>query len=246
MNVRDISKDYLVSALQNVKKSLGEIDSEVYKHRIAAYSHLQGANKKLKMIADARGENSIRDLLREVDIALIFIGLGHDVEIEPDSGAAVGKNIDMKLSRGGKGCYLEATRFVQMFDGPKELGEVDDGLLHEYGDITRDVEKACQKIILKFKQLGSGPAIIAIWNDDQDMEEIEVGMAIRKAIACGEHVPTNLLFILYISDWLGKQQMYCYPPRNDIESYAQDWMRELENSYVRPLIDNTCKILMGD
>jgi hypothetical protein len=237
---------YLDSAVQKVSETLRKTDYQIYEKRIRAYAHLPGADKKLKMISGAQ-RDSVKDLLREVDIALIFKGLGFDLEVEPDRSTPVGKNIDLKLSKGKHTCFLEATRFRRMYDGPPtvELGAEVDLLLPEYGDPQRDVEKACQKIIRKFSQLGSEPTIIAIWNDDEDMEYLEVQMAVRKIIQ-EEVVPSSLMFILFISDVIVRcrQQMFCYPSRNSIEPYVKEWINGLQGGIVQDLIDDACRVLM--
>src|SRR5450756_3099944 len=81
--------------------------------------------------------------------------------------------------------------------------------------------------------------------DDNRMEEIEVGMAVRKIVQV-EKVPSNLMFILYISDWIkirGQQQMFCYLSRNSLEPYVQQWIKDLESSLVQTLINDACRVL---
>jgi hypothetical protein len=237
---------YLDSAIQKVSELLDARDCQIYEKRIRAYAHLLGADEKLKMISIECRKESLKDTLREIDIALIFKALGFELEVEPGKSAKTGKNIDLKLSKDNNTCFVEVTRFMPMKPGPVEIGpEFDELLLPEYGDITRDVEKACGKVIDKFNQLGSEPTIIAIWNDDNRMEEIEVGMAVRKIVQV-EKVPSNLMFILYISDWIkirGQQQMFCYLSRNSLEPYVQQWIKDLESSLVQTLINDACRVL---
>lgn len=236
---------FLDSANENVRQFLGRQDSESYGRRLRSYVNLPGAEEKLRMLVDAKGKDGVRDLLREVDTALLFTGLGFYVEVEPNSRTPVAKNIDLRISRGKHSCFLEITRFRPIYPGPLalQIEDLDDnGLLPEYGDIPRDIEKACQKIIKKFDQVGSEPTILAVWNDDQDMEEIEVGFAVEKIIQ-EEQFPSSLVFLLYVSDWIGQQQIYCYLFGKSLAPHLEVWIDELERSRVNVLIEKACQEL---
>ena len=57
--------------------------------------------------------------------------------------------------------------------------ECDDLELPGHGNPPRDIRKAAEKIRAKFPQIGSEQAIIAIWNDEEELEELEVEAAVR-------------------------------------------------------------------
>jgi hypothetical protein len=195
---------------------------------------MKGAERKLARVATISSREQILDSLAELRFAACFAGLGFDVEFEPCGE----KGPDFQVRRAGNTAVVEVTRFVKMYDGPPVFSE-SDLYVAGYGDIERDVTKARKKITSKFRQVGEDVSIIAIWNDDQDMEETHVLTAvnmIQDDAATGlDRVPSGLVFVLYASDWMrvGGQQLYCYPPSAAHERKHVDWMQELEGTTVR-------------
>jgi hypothetical protein len=106
---------------------------------------------------------------------LIFAGLHFDVQIEP-----LGRRgPDLKVSRDNHEAFVEVTRFRKVSSGPPPLDLSDENLvLQVYGNPLRDIQKTFDKLVAKFRQVQDAQAIIAIWNDDGDLEELEVQAAV--------------------------------------------------------------------
>ncbi len=197
---------------------------------------IPGANQLFKRIASAPDSNQYADYFAEVIYALVFAGLGFDVAIEPLGS----KGPDMEVRRDGHHAVVEVTRFRNIFPGPPEIN-INDSILPDYGNPQRDVRKSFGKLLSKFRQVGDNPSIIAIWNDDGDLEEVEVETAVndlRNNAAQHTLVPTGLLFILYASQWVRLpshyKQIYCFP-MNGSEHHQSLWQHELSNSTFKQL-----------
>ena len=138
------------------------------------------------------------------------------------------------------------TRFRKSSAGPLLLKEGDEPQLLPYGDLARDLQKAWSKIIGKFRQVNGGESIIAIWNDDGDLEEIEVQQTVENLyIAANRNavvLPANAGFILYGSPWIGEgpnplgKQFYCFPWSSSLKPHLLVWIREIDNFLLTELI----------
>ena len=201
---------------------------------------MPGASGLFRHIASAPNKGQLDNYLAEVRYALIFAGLEFQVEIEPFGR----KGPDLRVSRDGQSASVEVMRFNKVYPGPPILDlENDNLLLPEYGNPPRDIRKAAEKIQAKFRQIGNEQAIIAIWNDEEELEELEVATAVnflrqdarRNVLA----LPDGLLFILYGSNAkheAGQKQLYCFPLRYPMQPYQVAWQQELDSSLVYTLI----------
>ncbi len=86
-------------------------------------------------------------------------------------------------------------------------------------------------------------AIIAIWNDDGDLEEIEVKTAVSDVRNDAQRgllkLPNGLSFVMYSSCWVSANlpnQLHCSPFRPVEQSHMSAWQHELEASTVNDLI----------
>lgn len=232
---------FLEDAIETAYKFFGEKEAAIYGRRLRAFSNLPGSERKLRELASA-AKMEFPDLMKEVDYALAFTGLGFKVEVEPDAGSKGAKCIDLRIERDGQECFVEITCFRPMYEGPPEFQGGMDISLQEYGDTDRDMGKVAQKILAKTGQLGSRTSIIALWNDDGDLEELEVEEAVRYLSKEGS-LPEGLQFVLYGSPWIGKQQLYCYPAKPHLAPVFHVWMKELEGCSFQQLISAACKAL---
>jgi len=204
---------------------------------------MPGANRVFRRIASASDKEQLDDYLAEVRYALVFAGLGFQVEIEPFGS----KGPDLRVSRDGQSVAVEVMRFRKMYPGPPVLDlENENLLLPEYGNPPRDIRKAFEKILAKFPQIENEQAIIAIWNDDGDLEELEVATAVddmrRDVYRHVLSLPDGLLFVLYGSDAIragDHKQLYCFPLRYAEQPYHVAWQQELDTSTVSALIQRT-------
>ena len=191
---------------------------------------MQRASKVFTRIASAPDREQLEDYLNEIQYALIFMGVGFQVEFEP-SGS---KGPDLGIVRDGQRVIVEIMRFRKIYPGPPVFYRSDGNLiLPEYGNPLRDIRKASDKILSKFTQVGNQQGVIAIWNDDEDLEEGETEMAVRNIRNDGgiRSLPNGLLFVLYGSKWIGNKQLHCFPVRHLDQPY-QTWRTELEMATV--------------
>jgi len=199
-----------------------------------------GGDKIFRRIVDCRDEEDIKDYLAEIRYALLFERLGFQVEIEPLGGTGP----DLKITRDGNNALVEIMRFRKMYPGPPMLEDILNGNpeLMDYGNPVRDIQKCYDKILLKFRQIRHNDirAIIAIWNDDGDLEEIECKEAVNRIQSDFNEgnisVPTNLSFIVYSSNAIGiNQQIYCFPICAQ-DQFLREWQRQLNQTIVNRVI----------
>jgi len=224
-------------ALENVSRLLGRDTAQFWRNRFERVRQMPGASREFKRIANTPDKGQIGDYLAEIRYALVFAGLGFQIEIEP-----LGKNgPDFRISRDGHTAFLEVARFRLIHPGPPKISLSDKEflddtfLLESYGDPARDLMKAFDKIEGKFRQIGDKEAIIAIWNDDEDLEEIEMEQVpdLFREAAKDRPLPKGLSFVLYGSNCLRKhQQLYCFPLQEPGEPHQANWRSELESSLV--------------
>lgn len=185
---------------------------------------------KLRLVETATDVETLTDYLCELRFALIFRSLGFDVEAEPLGG----KGPDFRVVRDEKDAMLECTRLRRIHHGPQELDVTDPlATLVLYGNPSRDTAKAFSKIISKFPQVAGFTSIVAVWNDDGDLEELEVQEAVghlRDGSIAGMHpLPSGLQAVLYSSPWVGittYKQIFCFelvPPAKP----TSEWFDEL-------------------
>ena len=234
-------------AINKIIQYLPNFDSQYLQKQFLVINQLPGAQQIFKRISSTADKEEIKDYIIEIWYSLAFVGLSFNVEIEP-----LGKQgPDLKISRDDNHAFVEIMRFRKVYPGPPEFN-LSDGqeMLSDYGDIHRDVEKAFRKILNKFSQIGKENSIIAIWNDDGDMEEAHVKTAVAKLSEDATKnifsLPEGLFSILYGSEWVhlcDKKQLYCFPLKRLQHSYHQKtWQKELESSTIKELINNAISV----
>ena len=224
-------------SVKNIKLLLGEQSVAVAQKWLEWAQGIDNANRVFQRIASAKDKEQLADSFAEIRYALIFSGLGFHTEFEPTGN----RGPDLGIQRNGAKTVVEIMRFRKINDGLTFLNIDDDNLiLPEYGNISRDIRKAFNKILAKFRQIGNQKGIIAIWNDDEELEEIETREAVydirndvNKELLS---IPEDLLFVLYGSKWIGKQQLYCFPFQN-LEQPFSAWKMELEQDVVSKHIE---------
>ncbi len=195
---------------------------------------IKRVDRKLARLRNAVSDRQVLDILAELKFATCFAALSFDVEFEPsgDRGA------DFQVSRNGRAALVEVTRFTKVNPGPP-IFSGDETELAEYGNVARDVAKARGKILGKLRQVGRDTSIIAIWNDDGDMEDSHVLTAVAMIgddlVAGLGQIPCGLIFILYGSQWIrlsDSQQLYCFPIPGGRATEYREWIRELESTTI--------------
>ncbi len=159
---------------------------------------------------------------------LIFRMLGFAVAFEP-SGA---KGPDLLVERDAASATVEVTRRRAMGQGSPRLGSSGlpaDLVLPSYGDPVRGIDRLFEKIKGKFPQACGPSAIIAIWNSDEDLDELEAEQAIT-ALRTDPDVPAGLEFVTFASDWVRAGRFVrCFPVGERSQPPITRWTNDLEN-----------------
>jgi hypothetical protein len=210
---------------------------------------MPGANGLFRRVASAADREQLGDYLAEVRYALIFAGLHFEVHIEP-----LGRRgPDLKVSCDNHEAFVEVMRFRKVSSGPPPLDPADENfVLQVYGNPLRDIQKAFEKLVAKIRQVQDALAIIAIWNDDGDLEELEVQAAVMNLWEDASHgllqLPSSILFVLYGSPWIragNHKQLHCFPLHVTDQPRQLAWKHELEGSNVTGLIQRALNIRSG-
>lgn len=225
-------------ALQKIAEFYDDRARRIIQGYFLLLQDMPGSKRLFKRITASTSREQVEDYLAEVRYTLIFSHVGFGVEIEPFGN----KGPDLRVSREGYKIIVEIKRLRKVYPGPPDLDfSADDFMLPAYGDVKRDTRKAFEKIISKFSQLGDEDSIIAIWNDEEELDEIEISFAVadlrndadKKIIK----LPDGLQFLLYGSKWVGRTQFRCFPFR-PLEQYYQSLQREFEGVRVSHIIQS--------
>lgn len=209
-------------ALNRVEELLGS--DSVVKQWIRAAHGWPGFASLCNRFDSATDEETLLDHVTELRYGLVLTGLGFSVEYEPHGRFGP----DLAISRDGLSAEIEITRFRPIHAGPPAVSEV--GTLSTYGNPNRDIRKAMRKISRKFKQSNSELALIAIWNDDGDLEDLEVELA-TKALRSADDLPMGLKAVIYASDWVFRGYSIGHP-----DDQVLKWIHELESTTIASAI----------
>ena len=229
------------NALENLARLL-QNQAGFWSLLIRRIAKMRGAENLYKRVSEGLNKEEIQDHLAVVLYALVFAANDFEVEIEPLGGIGP----DLGVSKADQRAFVEVTRFRRMYPGPTLLGEDEQSTILQYGDLARDVQKCWSKIVNKFDQVDRGDAIIAIWNDDEDLEEIELDIAaeiFRKKGSQGiVEIPHGLAFVIYGSKWIGPgtkrmdEQFYCFPLASPLKQSHTQWISEIETTLREDVI----------
>jgi hypothetical protein len=227
-------------ALQRVSQLCNNSNIPFFHKQFERLQRMPGANRLFGRIASSSDRDQLEDYLAEGRYALVCAGLGFQVDAEPFGS----KGPDLGISRDGQRAIIEIMRFRKIYPGPPQLDSSDENLrLSEYGSPPRDIRKAFEKLLAKFPQVEGEQAIIAIWNDDGDLEELAVRTAVNDLYNDADRgirsLPPGLLFVLYGSPWVrarDQQQLYCFPLRPPDQLDHITWQREFERCTVREYV----------
>jgi len=199
-----------LTSLLKTNKSSWESRSRFWLNCLRQVQQVPGSNRLFDRIANAP-KSDIGDYLAELWFTVLFKELGFQIIIEP-----LGDGPDMKISKQDFDIFVEVTCFREMYPGPPELSlsDTEEFVLAKYGNIRRDTNKAYTKMVSKFPQLirtEINSSIIAVWNYDGDLEEIEMGEAVNRichdGIAKKISIPENLKFVVF-APWNDKHLVF--------------------------------------
>lgn len=203
------------SVEQRMRDLLPDGDAAVWTQLADIAGSFPNGSVLLRRLAAAPDIEFLWDSLAELRYALVFRSIGCDVSWEPDGRTGP----DLAVRSGNTTFAVEVTRFRPMNEGPLPLGE----FLQVYGNPDRDVAKSITKITGKFRQLGHRPAIIALWNDDEALEALEVRAAMGDLCQSAQH-PEGLVGVVYGSKWIkliDPQQLFWFPVASETDPVAE-------------------------
>jgi hypothetical protein len=181
----------------------------------------------LHSLAVAVDKDSLLDHLATLRYGLIFRSLGFLPSFEPTGSHGP----DLLIARDGTSATVEVTRFRGLNPSPAVLTEAaylrDEWLLEPYGNPQRDVAKSIRKVRDKFRQAIAPHAIIAVWNDDEALEELEMRIALRD-LQQDLRLPAGLELVVYGSPWVGHFQLYSFPMKPQLDASMQELAQQIE------------------
>jgi len=227
-------------ALEKIAALQGALRARELEPFLARIERMEGAARLFKRIANAGDVEAMDDHLATARYALMFAGLAFEVVVEPTGR----KGPDLSIARDGHSAAVEVTRFRKMNEGPSLAVPPNlPNILPEYGDPLRDIRKVHDKVTSKFRQLRKGTGLVAIWNDDGDLEELEgyEGLAeiAHEAMTDVLSVPPGLFLVAYCSHWVNpgpRQQVHCFELQPNCPPHLRQWKADLESSLVRDLM----------
>jgi len=213
---------------------------------LARVEEMEGAGRLFKRIADAGDVDAMDDHLATARYALMFAGLAFEVVVEPTGR----EGPDLSITRDGQSAVVEVTRFRKMHEGPSASAPPNmPDILQEYGDPLRDIRKVRDKVTSKFRQLRKGTGVVAIWNDDGDLEDLEARQGVaeiaHEVVSGVLSIPPDVFLVIYASRWMNvsrNQQVYCYELRAECPAYQRRWSRDLEFSRVDELLQQALSL----
>jgi hypothetical protein len=187
-------------------------------------------------LATAADKETLLDHLAPLHYGLIFRGLGFLPSYEPTGR----EGSDLLITRDEASATVEVTRFRPMNPGPPILTEEefrkDDWYLEEYGDPERDLARCLRKVTDKFRQATGERAIIAVWNDDEAIDEINMRLMLG-GLRDYPGRPTGLEFVVYGSPWIGRSQLFCFPMKLKLDAAFRELAQRLESVTIPTAIN---------
>jgi hypothetical protein len=202
---------YIEQIFSRIRDAYGNKATE-FTPLINLVKQFKGAKSFFK---DALGFDDIRDFIATLIFASYFHHAEYIVEFVPRSKE---KTPDLFIANSEFRGFVEVKHIHKKHDGPKTAlpkGLNKKNILEEYSNPLRD-EKYCRDDIIKgFKQIQNfsglkktDTMIVAIWNSDEDLDELDMKFSISHLIEERnefENMP-NPKWIVYCSDWYSPKE----------------------------------------
>jgi hypothetical protein len=225
----------MTKAIQRIRALCSKSAASEFEDWLSKVQKWPNAAALLNSLAGATGQENLLDHLAPLRYSLIFKYLGFAPSFEPTGK----KGPDLLITRDGTSATVEVTRFRPMNPGPSGLNEVEcqsgEWILEPYGDPERDINRSFGKVMAKFNQAIAPHSIIAVWNDDDALEEIEMSTAVRD-LRQVRGLPAGLDFVIYGSPWIDRAQLRTFPMKSQLDTVIQHWAQQIESVNVRTAI----------
>jgi len=225
----------LVRAKEQVTRVLGERAGRVLPYLEHAEG-IEGSDSLFRRISRAPDKNAIFECAAEIAFAWGFECTGRAPKfVQPRKKE---RRPDLRVSDNEHWAWVEVTRFRAAYAGePTALPG--GGLPLNLEDTEPHIRKFYEVINSKIAQIkegcGSDNAILAIWSDHDDREDLEFRTAVGdirwEAEEGSRRLPSGLLFAVLRApsrNLSRDQRIYCEPFRELQEPFAK-WSNDLEN-----------------
>ena len=223
----------------------GRDQADFWRKLLSVIQPCDHSSSLFRRIAQAADNDQLADCLVEGMFVFHFLDHGFAVSIIP--GSSKERRPDLRVSRDGQTAVVEIKHYRHKHPGPPLL-DLDEyrrtgktPLLAKYGDYERD-EKRCHRILVNtLEQIfahidGKEPFIIAFWNSDDDLDELQFSSSVQSLLARERNIlpPDSCGFSLFRSNWIefpnGRriQQFYATPLTPMIPGTIAKWMDDLE------------------
>ena len=230
---------YIAKACITIERLLTPKEAKLWPTRLRAVANLSNGLRIVRRIISAKGLEDLRDYLAEVLYALTFVGLEFLVDVEPHGK----KGPDLAVKRDGHSLLVEVSRLRLKREMPTFTPEELPDILPCLGNPLPDVRRAYQKIHDKASQLGSEEGIIAIWNDDEILDEAHVKTAVHwlleelraKRLKGAEQVR----LVLFHTNWISTQthqEYFTWAVRSTETDWLAEWQKLLESARLSKLL----------
>jgi len=216
---------------------------------LKAVARLKNGHRILNRISSSANVEDLRDYLAEVHYALTFAGIGFEVEVEPDGTAGV----DLRISMSGDSLRAEVTRLRLSHEMPRLDLTEENPILPCLGDPLVDVRRAYQKAHDKLRQLTAGPGILAVWNDDEVLDELHMRTAVKwlqdEASAGRIDRDGNLILVLYHTNWIAPsnpKEFYTWSIRDTQDAWVAGWREALETARLGESLESAIRHLLSE
>lgn len=227
----------VTKAMQRIKALCDESVTVEFESWLSKVQRWPNSAALFHSFASATDKQTLLDHLATLRYSLIFGYLGFLVSFEPTGT----KGPDLLITRDGVSATVEVTRLRPMNPGPPALSEEEcqsgEWELKPYGDPSRDINRSFGKVLGKFKQAIAPHSIIAVWNDDDALEELEMFMAVRDLRQI-PGLPAGLDFVIYGSRWISSfhLHLHAFPMKRRLDTVMQTWAQQIESINVRAAV----------
>ncbi|HLJ27895.1 MAG TPA: hypothetical protein VKY85_14390 [Candidatus Angelobacter sp.] len=230
------SANPMMKAMQRIEAFCGKSVGSEFGSWLSEAQKWPNSAAFLHSLAVAADKDVLFDHLATLRYGLIFKYLGFLLSFEP-TGA---KGSDLQITCDRTSATVEVTRFRPMNLGPSALSKEEEQsgewILEPYGDPRRDVAKSLRKVRDKFRQAIAPHAIIAVWNDDEALDELEMSMALCD-LKQDPRLPAGLDLVVYGSPWIGRFQLYAFPMKPQLDAPIQELTQQIESVNVLAAIN---------
>lgn len=240
--------ELLDQACDRLRAAFVPAEAAFWEPQLRAVSALPNGERIARKVVRAGDTEEVRDILAEARFALALVGFGFGVGVEPLGKA--GPDLDVELD--GQRLLLEVTRLRLKRQMPVFDFSDPNPMLAELGDPLPDVRRAYDKTRGKLSQLNRKPGAIAVWNDDEVLDDAHCRTAIhwvQKDLEAGAAPSAERLeLVLYLSNWIScadHADLSAWAVQPSPASWVLEWIERLDRKDSRAAL-NAALVQLGN